>query len=304
MFAKLLEAHGASSLVYVLAVVVGATITWWALKRFLARYEGVRRRHVLSRRSFEAIDTSSPVADPIETARQRGLESINSQFSVVRRVARPVILLFAAIFLAIPFLDVVPASALSFVVGALTVIIGIAMRPIVENAIAGLAMAASRSINIGDTVLIDSHYGTVEDISLTHTTIKVWDWRRYVVPNSVLSQQSFLNYSTVDGHQWAYVEFWVSYQSDLEVVEKLALDAARSSPAFDGSEEPAFWLMDTTTQGVRCWVAAWSESPAQAWNLKHDMRSNLAKAFRTHGIRTHQNEQHLRCEIERDVAAA
>ncbi|MEC8496226.1 MAG: pyridoxine 5'-phosphate synthase, partial [Planctomycetota bacterium] len=119
------------------------------------------------------------------------------------------------------------------------------------------------------------------------SVIRIWDWRRYVIPNSQLLQQDFINYSLTDSYQWAYVEFWVSYEADLSLVEKLASDATAASGAFVDYEPPSFWVMEMGKDGIRCWVAGWTDNASDAWALTHDVRTKLAMALHAHGITCH-----------------
>lgn len=299
MASSLLERFSASLLIYVVAIVSCGALLWlWAI-RWLRRASEVRRQNILKRKNFEAVVTTSPHDDPVALAKRRGIESVEAQFSVVRRAVGPLLAFLVLSMIAVPFLSEVPASLLSLIIGVVTVVLGIAARPVVENAISGLVLAVSKTINIGDTVMVETQYGTVEDISLTHTTIKLWDWRRYVVPNGLLSQIRFVNYSLFDRHQWAYIEFWVSYEADLDEVERIAVEVAKASPFFDGSEEPKFWYMETARDAICCWLAAWAETPSSAWSLKHDMRGRLVRDFQKHGVRTHLNRQELSGTVAR-----
>jgi small-conductance mechanosensitive channel len=255
----------------------------------LRRVRAVRMRRVKERRRFDAIATESPLEDPKGVARDRAFESINAQFSVTQRVLIPVVLLVTGALASIPFLGNFPAAVVSLIVGASAVLVGVAARPYVENVIAGLVISYSRMIRLGDTVEMEGYYGTVEDISATHTTVKLWDWRRYTVPNSQMLQTSLVNHSLYDRFVWAHVEFWVSLEADLDLVERLAREAAESSPRFHDHEPPQFWVMEVSKEGLRCWVAAWAQTPSDAWALKCDTRAALARSMREHGIVTHSH---------------
>ncbi|MEM6961494.1 MAG: mechanosensitive ion channel domain-containing protein, partial [Myxococcota bacterium] len=147
-------------------------------------------------------------------------------------------------------------------------------------------ISQSRLLNLGDTVMLDGHYGTVEDITLTHTVVKIWDWRRHVIPNSAMLNMHFVNYSLYDSYVWVHVEFTISQDSDLEKVKQLALASPSSSVYLAKHEDPRFWIRDVSGPCIRCWVAAWADSPADAWMLAHDMRTNIVESFQREGIRT------------------
>ena len=258
-----------------------ASLVW------LRRTANLRRQRFEDRDRADPVRTSSPVDDPAHLSRRRGLASIESHFTVTRRLVIPLVLMLTGLALLIPFLDQISGATLSLLVAALTVVAGVAARPMVENAIAGLVISASKLINLGDTVRVNGIYGTVEDITTTHTTIRIWDWRRYVISNGAMLQTDFVNYSLHDTYQWAYAEFWVAYDADLERVEELATAAPEGSRHFAPHEPPRFWIMEMGKEGYRCWLAAWANPPADAWMLGHDIRSALIRSFRAEGIRTH-----------------
>jgi small-conductance mechanosensitive channel len=214
--------------------------------------------------------------------------SIEKQFTVTRQLVRPLVVGATVLLALVPFLDQVPAATLSLVVGVVTVLLGIAARPVVENAISGLVISFSRTLNLGDTVKVDGHYGTVEDIGLTHTTIKRWDWRRYVLPNSKMLSSQFLSYTLRDGWVWAYIEFWVALDADLDEVERLAIEAYGGSAALAETDDPpGFWVLGMEKDAVRCWAAGWAEGPGNAWTLNSDARKALVKGLAAAGIRGH-----------------
>ncbi len=273
--------------VYLGVVGGGGSLVVWYLHRAIRRAETQRSERLERIKRFEAIRTSSPVVDHTTEARERGLESIATRFALMRRLLVPLACIGLTVMLGLPLLSGVPAAVVSLLVAVVAVIAGIAAKPLLENLIAGVVISYSQPIRIGDTVLIDGFYGTIEDITLTHTTIKVWDWRRYMVPNHRMIEKEFVNYSIIDRYQWAYVEFWVAPHTDLEQVEQIAVAAASHSRYFSAYEEPRFWVMELGKEGVRCWVAAWANTPSAAWQLMHEIRTTLAREFRAAGIQTH-----------------
>lgn len=272
---------------YVILVGLAGAAAILYLLRMLGLVQQRRLIRLQRREPLVPVDTDSPVDDAAQQAVDRGIESIEKQTTVVRRLLIPAVCLIIVVAVGTPFLPSVPGTMVSVVVAALTVIGGIAARPTIENAICGLVISLSKLVNIGDTVLVEGHYGTVEDITVTHTAIKVWDWRRYVVPNAKMLDSTFVNYSLFDEYLWVHVEFWVSFAADLDVVRETAIDAAAGSDHYVDYEEPRFWVMEMGKEGVRCWVAAWADSPSDGWSLANDIRTELIGALRRKGIDTH-----------------
>ena len=220
-------------------------------------------------------------------SRKARFESIENQFTITRKILIPSIIGLGLFIAVIPFLNNIPAAFISVFVAAFSLFIGIAAKPFLENIFAGLVISYSKSLNIGDTVLIDEKYGTVEDINLSYTTIKTWDWKRYVVPNIKMMQQDFLNYTLVDKYQWVYIEFWSAFENDIEEVEKLALECAGKSEFTLEDNIPYFWVMEMDKDGYKCWLASWAEDPGNAWSLRNDLRTRLIKEFRKNNIQYH-----------------
>ena len=265
----------------------GLVILLWSNRRINSE-EAQRRRRIKKLKRFEAARTDTPLDSPVHEARESALESVEARFSIIRKAARLSLILAWIVALAFPFLNNVPAALISVLVGAAGIIVGVAARPFIENLIAGMVMSFAHPIRLGDTVIVDGQYGTVEDLSITYTIIKIWNWRRYVVPNSRMLAKEFVNCSINDSYQWKHVEFWVAYDADLEKVQDLAVRAARESRFFADYEPPRFWVMEMEKEAIQCWIAAWANSPTDAWQLGHDIRTRLILDFAAHGVKTHR----------------
>jgi small-conductance mechanosensitive channel len=78
--------------------------------------------------------------------------------------------------------------------------VGAAAQPALKSLIAGLQMALTEPINIGDLVAVDGESGRVEDIKTTYVVIRTWDERRAIVPTSKFLDTTFVNW-TRDGSE-------------------------------------------------------------------------------------------------------
>ena len=259
----------------------------WLLNSFFKKIEKRNTFRVKKLKKIQTIGTSTPYKKPIERFKDIAIERIASRFSIIRSIITINLLLIWLFALTFPFLERIPKAILSAMVTGGAIIIGIAAKPFVENIISGIVITTSKLINIGDTVVFNNSYGTVEDITMTDTIIRVWDWKRHVIPNNVMLNKEFLNFSLYDQWLWAYVEFWISYDADLNKVKTIAIDAAKSSKKCKSVEEPSFWVMETDQTGYKCWIAAWADSPASSWQLKVDIRIYLIENLQKEGIKTH-----------------
>ncbi|MBI9083646.1 MAG: mechanosensitive ion channel [Desulfobacterales bacterium] len=270
--------------------VMGATgvlLYLWSSRR-INIVEAQRRLRIKGLKHFDSARTQTPLDAPVEDARETALESVEARFSIIRKVTQLSLVLIWVVALVFPLLNNVPAAMVSVLVAAAGIIVGVASRPFIENLIAGMVMSFAHPIRLGDTVIIDGQYGTVEDLSITYTIIKIWNWRRYVIPNSRMLAKEFVNCTINDSYQWKHVQFWVAYDTDLEKVQALAVEAAKQSRYFADYEPPRFWVMEMEKEGIQCWIAAWANSPSNAWQLGHDIRTRLVLDFAAHGITTHR----------------
>lgn len=265
------------------ALAVTGIIGWLAF-RHLRSLQTLRKESLSNQSEPGAI----PAHSKKKALRQQQIQRMESRFSITRRTIVVLLLIAAGGIAALPYLGQLAPSVLPLLIAAVSVIIGIAAKPIIENITCGLVLCFGKLARIGDTVVIDDVYGVIEDFTLTHSVVKRWDSLRYVVPNSSMMTKEFINYSLYDNNRWVYVEFWIDYNADLEVVEKLAKESPYGSTYYAAErDEPRFWVAETTPQAVKCMVVAWATAPADGWMLSHDIRKALVKKLSACGITTH-----------------
>jgi small-conductance mechanosensitive channel len=100
-------------------------------------------------------------------------------------------------------------------------------------------------------------------------------------------QKEVVNYSVESPYIWAHVEFWVSWEADLSVVEYIALSVARQNMLDKTYEQPRFWVMGMEKDAIKCWVAAWNNSAADAWIFRARTRYDLVHRLSAEGITPH-----------------
>jgi small-conductance mechanosensitive channel len=121
-------------------------------------------------------------------------------------------------------------------VGGLAV--ALALQPPLANLFSGLQLVASREIRPGDYVQLQSgQQGFVEGINWRSVSIREPSNNLVVVPNQVIAQTVFTNFRLPEPQVAAKVSLRVAYGSDLDLVEKLALEAVQiTRHGMDGAE--------------------------------------------------------------------
>ncbi len=275
-------------IIYVSIVsLIGLFAVWWA-KSTLIKIKSNRSKRVRKLDSFHSIETSDPDDSSELTEIDVAVENIENRFSIIGKISLFLILTVWGIALAFPFLNSIPAALISILVAVSSVVLGIAARPLIENIIAGMVISFSKSIRVGDTVVIDEHYGTVEDISLNHTIVKLWNWKRLIIPSSKMLTKEVLSLTYHDSYIWVHIAFYVSYDTNLDQVKQIAIESVLNSDNYSSNETPGFWVMEMEKDAYQCWVAGWTNSAIKAWELASDIRTGIAMQFQSEGIRAHR----------------
>jgi small-conductance mechanosensitive channel len=159
--------------------------------------------------------------------------------------------------------------------GIIGIAIGFAAQTTMANLVSGVIIAFAQPIRLGDNVRIDGEYGAVESIGLFYTNIRLWDNRRLVIPNKLLSDQTIRNYTLVDPRQPAMVVLRLEYGADVETVRTILLDEARAHPLFIPDPEPGVQVVNADDLGVTVRLMAWTAAPSDAWAMAVQVREKV-----------------------------
>ncbi len=175
----------------------------------------------------------------------------------------------------------------TFVAGAgiTALVIGFAAKSTLANLVAGLSLAIYRPFRIGDILSIEEEYGTVEDITLRHTIVRTWEYKRLIIPNEKIDSLSLINYSIIDPKMLCRIEMGVSYDTDIDLTRRLVLDEAMKCPYRDtGADDP--WMRVIShgdfSIGIRLYV--WVKNVDNAWQAKFWLLENVKKRFDIEGV--------------------
>jgi len=139
----------------------------------------------------EALTHRAELSDDIAAARSR-----KTRIAILSRTALLVIVVITAglVLLDIPGVRDIGTTLLASA-GLAALAVGAAAQPALKSLIAGLQMAITEPVRIGDLVVIDGHSGRVEEIRMSFVTVRTWDERVIVVPTARFLENSFENWS-------------------------------------------------------------------------------------------------------------
>jgi small-conductance mechanosensitive channel len=164
--------------------------------------------------------------------------------------------------------------------GVATVLLGIAAQPVLGNIVAGLQIALSKPVRIGDSVLYEGNWGYVEDITYTYLLIQTWDQRRLVVPLRYFVTHPFENWTKRDAHLTKPIVLRADYTIDVERVREKFDDLLRADADWDEENEPSVQVIGVDDETVEIRALCSAKDPSTAWDLHCRLREQLVAFVR------------------------
>ena len=199
---------------------------------------------------------------------------------VIRRITLVVVALLSIgyILLRVGLFESFGISVLASA-GALGVLVAIAARPLLGNMVAGLQIALTDPIRIGDVVYYDGTWATVEDISFAHTVLRTWTETCLIVPHAQFISASFENWSKDGEAVRRIVKIPVDYRIDVDAVRR-KVDEIVEGDARMAGEPPLVEVVEVTAETAVLWVWLTGTSAFTSWYLHNDVREKLLAFLR------------------------
>jgi small-conductance mechanosensitive channel len=179
----------------------------------------------------------------------------------------------------------VDLTALSVLGGALGVGLGFGLQKLASNYVSGFVILWERSLRIGDTVRVDNFEGVVTDIKTRYTLIRSLSGRESIVPNEKLITERIENLSLADPKVMLSTEVTVGYESDVDLVQRILVEAAGGTPRVIADPAPAARLMSFGADGLAFSVLFWIDDAANGQgNVKSDVNLRVLEGLRRHGV--------------------
>ncbi len=194
------------------------------------------------------------------------------------------LLMFVGLMLALSAVGI-DLTALSVLGGAIGVGIGFGLQKLAANYISGFVILAERSMRIGDNVRVDGFEGRITDIKARYTVIRSLVGRESIVPNELLITSRVENLSLADTQIWQSTVVSIGYDSNVELVMQLLLDAALAQERVLRDPAPAVTLSAFGADGLEMTVGYWLGDPENGQgNLKSLVNLAILAALRAHNI--------------------
>lgn len=203
-------------LMHVLLIVALACLTWMA---YAAAW---------------VFEDAAKARQDSDQGRSRRFET---QAQVLRRLTQSIVVVVGAVAIIGTFevarqaMTTVLASA-----GVISVIAGLAAQQTLGNVFAGLQLAFTDAIRVGDVVVAgDKHEtGSVEEITLSYVVVRIWDERRLIIPCRYFTQTPFENWTRRAAAQLGTVELKLDWSAPMALIRAKVEQLLSATDLWDG----------------------------------------------------------------------
>ena len=154
-------------------------------------------------------------------------------------------------------------------------VIGIAAQPILGNIIAGMQVALTQPVRIGDTVMMEGEWSTIEDLGYTYAVLKTWDERRLIVPMRHFITEIVENWSHTESHQTSVIYLYVDYGADIDAIRQKYIELVKKNELWDSEIEPELYTVSVSESSIKLRCSQASDGPLNAWTLECEVREAM-----------------------------
>jgi small-conductance mechanosensitive channel len=246
---------------HLLVIALIGTVTWMVTSLVL-----VAERQVIDR--FAGGDTGLTDAD-------RHRRKIRTQVTTLRRLAVAIVVVLgaAAALMTFPsFSDVGKTMFAS--AGVLTVVAGLAAQTSLGSVFAGIQIAFSDAIRVGDVVVLEEEWGRIEEITLTYVVVHLWDERRLVLPCTYFTTTPFQNWTRNATQLLGTAELDVDFTVPFDAMRAELDRLLRANPKWDG-RVGVLQVTDAVEGLVRVRMLVSAPDAGQLFDLRCDVREGM-----------------------------
>jgi small-conductance mechanosensitive channel len=158
--------------------------------------------------------------------------------------------------------------------GAASLIVGLAARPLLTNLIAGVQIAMTQPIRIEDAVIVEGEWGWVEEITSTYVVVRLWDWRRMILPIAYFLEKPFQNWTHQSASLIGTVFFYLDYRVPVDALRERLSEVVKESPLWDGNVVN-LQVSDIRERVVEIRMLVSARNAPQTWDLRCFVRERM-----------------------------
>ncbi|MBF8455781.1 mechanosensitive ion channel [Kaistella sp. G5-32] len=167
---------------------------------------------------------------------------------------------------------------------ALLVGVGLGLQNIFSDFVSGIVLLLDSSIKVGDIIETDKLVCQVKEINLRTTTVLTRDDKYIILPNTILTKNSVLNWTHTNPNSRFDIQVGVSYSADIHQVMKILIDTAKQNEKISLAPPAFVRLNDYADSSLIFNLYFWAEDVFRVENLKSDLRIKIFEEFKKNNI--------------------
>jgi small-conductance mechanosensitive channel len=227
-------------------------------------------------RAIDALQTRVAAAHCLNATDNLEARRIHTQVRVLARVADTAVWVaaLAAILMTWPAARHLGTSLLASA-GVAGLVAALAAKPVLSNLIAGLQIALVQPIRIDDVVVVEGHWGRIEEIGATHVVVRIWDQRRLLLPLTWFLERPFENWTRQSAEVLGTVLVWADPTIAVDAVRTRLEAIVRDDPDWDG-RVVNLQVTDASERAIALRALVSAADAGRLWNLRCRVREQLA----------------------------
>jgi len=158
--------------------------------------------------------------------------------------------------------------------GVAGLVAGLAARPVLSNLFAGVQLAMTQPIRIDDAVVVENEWGSIEEITSTYVVVRLWDWRRMVVPLTYFIEKPFQNWTRDSSALIGSAFFYLDYRAPVAAIRDKLTEIAKASKNWNG-QVVNLQVTDMKTNVIELRALMSANSAGQAFDLRCEVREKM-----------------------------
>jgi small conductance mechanosensitive channel len=168
------------------------------------------------------------------------------------------------------------------IIGAAGLAIGLALQGSLSNFAAGFLLIIFRPFKVGDFIEAGGTAGTVEAIQIFTTQLLTPDNKTIIVPNSKLTSDNIVNYST-KGTRRVDLTLGIGYGDDIDKAREVIVDIIQKDERVFKDPAPFIAVSELADSSVNFAVRVWADA-SDYWGIYFDTLEKAKKAFDAAGV--------------------
>jgi small-conductance mechanosensitive channel len=145
---------------------------------------------------------------------------------------------------------------------------------VLTNLIAGIQIAVTQPIRIEDAVVVEGEWGWIEEIAATYVVVRIWDWRRLIVPLSYFIEKPFQNWTRESGSIIGSVFWHADYRVPIAAFREKMKEVVAASAYWDG-QVVVLQVTEANGQTVELRGLMSARTSPRAWDLRCEVREKM-----------------------------